>query len=281
MRNMFAPRPVLLQFLLGLFVCVTSSIAQAAERERIETFLSVTGFDVALDSIALTAESAPQILGLESSDFGAQWGRVSAQVFAKDTMRGIALDLLEASLSDEALQHAEDFYGSALGQRIVKAENASHMVEDSETTQVAGRRIIADLVRDGAGRVQILNRMSRAVDAAETALASLQEVQFRFIMAASAAGVIELQLDGNDLRAVMAEQEDEMRLSLQRSNLAASAYAYQAFDDAELTTYVTALETPLMQEVYTLLNAIQFEITANRFEALAYELAKVGQGEDI
>ncbi|WP_282095551.1 DUF2059 domain-containing protein [Epibacterium ulvae] len=286
MQNVNAPKPavrklmqLLLLPILSLFLLTPQ--ANAADRQRINTFLEITGFDVALDSIALNAESAPQILGLESSDFGARWSEITQDIFDTQVMRDIALDLLEKSLSDEALLHAEAFYGSALGQRLVAAENASHQIEDSTTTQIAGQRIIADLVREGAARVDLFKRMGRAVDSAETALTSLQEVQFRFIMAATDAGVIALELDADGLRALMTEQEDEMRLALQTSNLSASAYAYQAFSDTELAKYIDALETPLMQEVYTLLNAIQFEITANRFEALAYELAKVGQGEDI
>ncbi len=72
-----------------------------------------------------------------------------------------------------------------------------------------------------------------------------------------------------------------MRMALRASNLAASAYTYQGFSEAEIEAYVEALETPLMQEVYELLNAVQFEITANRFEALAYRMKELGQGEEL
>ena len=36
-----------------------------------------------------------------------------------------------------------------------------------------------------------------------------------------------------------------------------------------------------MQRVYELLNAVQYEITANRFEALAYRMSDVEPGQDI
>jgi hypothetical protein len=72
-----------------------------------------------------------------------------------------------------------------------------------------------------------------------------------------------------------------MRMSMRASNLAASAYTYQGFSDADRKLYVEALETPLMQRVYELLNAVQFEITANRFEELAFRMKELGQGEDI
>ncbi len=72
-----------------------------------------------------------------------------------------------------------------------------------------------------------------------------------------------------------------MRQAMLASSIATSAYTYQDFTNDELEDYVTALQTPQMQQVYTLLNAIQFEITASRYERLAYRLGKSGLSEDI
>jgi hypothetical protein len=44
---------------------------------------------------------------------------------------------------------------------------------------------------------------------------------------------------------------------------------------------VEALEQPLMQDVYKLLNAVQYEITANRFEELAFRLSDSEPAHDI
>lgn len=266
---------------IGVFASGLLSPARAADRAEVTAFLEVTGFDVALDSIALSAESAPEMLGLEAGDFGQEWTRLAARVFNTDRMRALALDILVETLDDAALDHAAAFYASDLGQRLVAAENAAHMVEDDETKQIAGQRIIADLVQDGADRLALLQRMTKAVDAADTGVKAIQQIQFRFLMAASAAGVIDLQLDADGLRAWQQEQAPGMRMALRASSMASSAYAYQDFSDEEVRSYVRALETPLMQEVYELLNAVQYEITANRFEALAYQMKGLGQGEDI
>ena len=45
----------------------------AANRDRIEAFLTTTGFDVALESIALSSRSAPQMLGIDPDGFGSDW----------------------------------------------------------------------------------------------------------------------------------------------------------------------------------------------------------------
>jgi len=263
---------------LGL---LAAGSAQAAERGKVQAFLEVTGFDVALDSIALSASDAPNMLGLSAGDFGSEWTRLSQSVFDRTKMRELALDILTETLEEDALSHAAAFYASDLGQRLVMAENASHLVEEDDTKQAAGQRIIADLVKADSNRVALYHRMGQAIDAAGSGLRFIQQIQFRFLMAASAAGVIELQLDADGLRALQRDQEGEMRMALRASNLAASAYTYQGFSEAEIEAYVEALETPLMQEVYELLNAVQFEITANRFEALAYRMKELGQGEEL
>ena len=43
--------------------------ARAAERDKLAAFLSVTGFDVALDSLRLSASSAPMMLGAKTDVF--------------------------------------------------------------------------------------------------------------------------------------------------------------------------------------------------------------------
>lgn len=283
MRQLLRPIFDLFLTLATAFLVILALVppVQAAERGKIIAFLEVTGFDVALDSIALSASDAPSMLGLSASDFGKEWTRLSESVFDQQEMRDLALEILVETLDDEALGHAAGFYASDLGQRLVAAENAAHMIEEDDVKQVAGQRIISDLVKDGSGRIALLNRMGQAIDAAGNGVKSVQQIQFRFLMAASAAGIIELQLDAEGLRALQKSQEGEIRIAMQAANLAASAYVYQDFSDAEIETYVEALEAPLMQKVYELLNAVQFEITANRFEELAYRMQELGQGEDI
>jgi hypothetical protein len=46
---------------------------QAQDEDRLTAFLAVTGFDAALDSIALSAGDAPLMLGRNATEFGADW----------------------------------------------------------------------------------------------------------------------------------------------------------------------------------------------------------------
>ncbi len=279
-RHSALHRVPVLVLAMVLVICAALS-ARAADRDRLEAFLQVTGFDVALDSIALSAAEAPAMLGMQASDFGSDWARISDEVFETGRMHAMALDILEANLGDDLLTHAAEFYASPLGQRLVEAENASHMVEDDAAKQHEGEALVARGVAQGDARVAVLRKLNTAVDGAGTAVRAVQEIQVRFLMAASNAGVLDAVLDEGALRALLKEGEDELRLSLQRSALANAAYTYQDFSLAELEAYLAALEDPRMQKVYELMNAVQYEIMANRFEALALRMADMHPGQEL
>lgn len=276
-----ARRTVTLMFTLALLIAGLGSAARAADRADVDAFLEVTGFDVALESIRLSADSAPQMLGIDAADFGSEWSRLVREIFDTDLMLQMGSDILSKALSDEALDHAAGFYASDLGKRLVVAENASHMKEDEDTKSEAGKAIIEGLNRIGSPRVALLERLNAASDVEDSSIRAIQEVQIRFLMAAANAGVIKLQMEEPDLREMLRAGEDEMRAAIKANALASSAYTYQAFSDAEIEAYAEALEHPTMQEVYALMNAVQFEIMANRYEAVAQRLAGMQPSQDL
>lgn len=272
----------MIPLVLGLLVFTTLQVsAEQPVREDVEGFLEVTGFDVALESIRLSADAAPQMLGLQADDFGSEWQRLVRDVFETERMHNMAIQILNETLKPDLLTHATDFYTSDLGQRLVVVENSSHMVEDDDLKSESGSQIIEGLRGIGSPRVAILERLNAASGSEETSLRSIQEVQIRFLMAAAGAGVIELQMDEADLRAAMETQSDGLRASLRLSALEGAAFTYQAFSDDELVTYAKALEDPKMKEVYELMNAVQYEIMANRFEAVADRLRVMQPSQDL
>lgn len=266
----------------ALILCMAMALpGLAAERDKVRAFLKVTGFDVALDSIALTAEDAPAMLGIKASDFGFQWKRAVAEVFDTAKMQGMAEGLLEKALSDDLLSHAAGFYATPLGLRLVEVENASHMVEDDESKRKAGEALIAAMGEDDPERLALLERMNAAIDSADMGVRAVIEIQVRFILAAARAGVMELKIGETELRAMLSENKDDMRASMEASALANSAWTYRDFSNDEISLYAEALEDERMQKVYDLMNAIQWEIMANRFEALAVKMAGMDRGEEL
>ena len=194
-----------------LVLCLGAPPLRAADRDRLEAFLTVTGFDVALESIRLSAETAPLMLGLEADDYGSEWVRLTEDVFDTAIMKDLALDILEQTLSDPLLTHAADFYASDLGQRLVEVENTSHMQEDDAAKEAEGTRLVAQMVETGSPRLEYFKRMNTAIDASDNGARAVLEVQYRFLIAASAAGLVDMQLDPEDLRLLLARQEPGLR----------------------------------------------------------------------
>ena len=255
--------------------------AQAADRAKVEAFLQVTGFDVALESLKYSAEDAPTMLGMDSGVFGSSWTRLSQEVFDVDLMHDMAVDILEQTLEDDKLAHAADFYASDLGQRLVEVENASHLEADDEVKRTGGQELVAQMVEEGSPRLEMFKRMGAAIDSSGTAVRAMQQIQLRFLLAAAAAGVIELQVDPAEMEAMMQEQEPQLRLAVAQNALASSAWVYREFSDEDVEAYTEALEHPDMMQVYELMNAVQYEIMANRFEALAARMSELDMGQDI
>ncbi|TKZ17499.1 DUF2059 domain-containing protein [Shimia litoralis] len=269
----------LFAFAVLSFVMLGTSV-MAADRASVAAFLKVTGFDVAIDSIALSASSAPDMLGMDASDFGLEWTRLANDVFQPELMQTRATDILEQTLSDDMLAHAATFYASDLGQRLVDAENASHFEEDA-VKYAEGEKLVTELMAENRARIDMLKRMNQAIDPNDIGPQAIQEIQVRFILAAAYAGLIELRIDEDGLRAALAETEPELLKSMEESALANSAYTYQNFTDAEILAYTEALEDPEMQLVYELMNAVHFEVMLNRFEVLAVRMADMQPAQDL
>nr|WP_319948177.1 DUF2059 domain-containing protein [uncultured Shimia sp.] len=269
----------LFAFAVLSFVMLGTSV-MAADRASVAAFLKVTGFDVAIDSIALSASSAPDMLGMDASDFGLEWTRLANDVFKPELMQTRATDILEQTLSDDMLAHAATFYASDLGQRLVDAENASHFEEDA-VKYAEGEKLVTELMAENRARIDMLKRMNQAIDPNDIGPQAIQEIQVRFILAAAYAGLIELRIDEDGLRAALAETEPELLKSMEESALANSAYTYQNFTDAEILAYTEALEDPEMQLVYELMNAVHFEVMLNRFEVLAVRMADMQPAQDL
>lgn len=254
--------------------------AQAAERADVENFLKITGFDVAVESIALGAGGAPSMLGLEEDAFGKTWTDLSAATFLVPEMVEQAVDLLEEKLEQDLLDHAVGFYESDLGQRLVQAENLAHF-DDDELKQIAGRQIVAGMVKDGDPKIEYFQRMNAAIDPEGWGLKAIQQIQVRFLLAASRAGVIRRDLDEGMLWAQIAENEAETLRAMQAGAIAGAAYTYQDFSADELEIYAVALEDPKMQTVYELMNAVHYKIMGDRFDDLAKHLDKLRPSEDL
>ncbi|MCK8463611.1 hypothetical protein MUY35_07080 [Aliiroseovarius sp. S1339] len=255
-------------------------VAQAAEEQDIREFLEVTGFDVAIASIQQGAMAGPALTGEDPDMFGRQWVKLAEEVFNPDEMISEAVEMIGAVMPDELLNHGADFYSSTLGQRLVEVENESHMADDTEK-YAEGERLTGELLDQNSIRLELFREMGKAIGSTETAIKSIVEIQVRYLMAAVAAGVSDFDISEEDLRLMLLEQAGEMRQNIEVNSLVANAYAYRDLSDEELIDYLAALQDPKMGQVYEILNAVQYQIMAERYETLASRLADLRPEQEL
>jgi hypothetical protein len=265
----------IIKFSFSLFaVFLTAFPLYGADRDKIRAFMKVTGFDVSLESMRVSASDAPAMLGLDSADFGRSWKLTADELFSPDSLKEDALGILQQALSDNVLLHASEFYASELGARLVTAENFSHF-EDSEIKKQQGEILLLGLLDRASPQPQYFRDMAKDIGAIDSGLRSFREVQVRFIMAAMGSGLIEQRLDEPGLRSMLAKEDTTIKEQMLKNIVTANAYTYRNFTDLEISKYRSALSTDEMKEVYELMNAIHFAIMADRYERLASKMVKL------
>ena len=274
---MMVMRKILLA--MSLLFCTVMPV-NSADRAQIAQFMAVTGFDVALESLRLSARDAPTMLGFDADDFGLSWSRLADRMFEPEALKSDALEILDKALTEDVLAHATGFYGSDLGQKLVTAENESHGLE-FEDREVEGARLAQALAARGSPQPQYFLDMAESIGYVGATIKAYREVQVRFLMAASLAGLIDQRFDEVDLRAMLAQQDDEVRQAMTDNLIVANAFTYRDFTDREMEIYRDALAMPQMMEVYELMNAIHFTIMADRFERMALEMVNLTPTQEL
>lgn len=267
-------------FAIGAIWLLSTLPAVSADREKLEVFMEVTGFDVALEGLRVSAHDAPAMLGMDANDFGLSWTKLADEIFEPEGLKNDALDILEDALQPSVLEHAAAFYASPLGQRLVTAENESHLTDDA-LKRDKGKELAAELMQRGSPQPQYFLDMSDHIGSIDTGIRQFREVQVRFLMSAMAAGIIEAEMSEEDLRQVLSQQDEEIRAAVLENMIAANAYTYRDFSDESIREYSEALATPEMMALYELMNAVQYTLMADRYEILASRMAELHPGQEL
>lgn len=266
-------------------VCVLSMVpfsAFAASEEKVNEFLNVTGFDVAIDSLPSSADNAPTMLGLEKSDFGPGFEAGAQRAFDLSVMRPKAVEMILENLSDEEIEHAIAFYSSELGRRLVVSENASHVEDDVSARQGRGGMILAQMgPEEQEERVDVLKVLAEASVTMEESLTNQAGAQFRFLVAADYEDLYTLALPEGMMYNLLLATMLEMKNDILMDAVVSSAATYEDFSNEELATYTAALQEEDMQSVYEVMDNVYFELLGDGFEKLAREMAQLGVSEEL
>lgn len=266
--------------LAAVWLLAAIAPVRAADREVYRAFLETTGFDVAITSLQQDAMSGPGMSGQEANDFGNQYVALAEQVFDPELMLDRAIDMMAAVMPDELVAHGVAFYASDLGKRLVEVENASHQTP-FDVRRAEGEAIVAELAETNPGRLEDFQAMMDAIGGVDASVRAVLEVQIRYLLAAMAAGTVDFEFSEEELRAIMAEQEPMMKAEIARGSIVGAAYTYRDVSDEDIRAYRAALEEPMMRQVYEALNAIQYQVMAERYEVLAGRLAGLSPQTDL
>lgn len=276
----FRALPPLMALLVAGLVFLSHSHAHAADRGKLQAFLQVTGYDVVIESLQKGAMAGPGMVGEAPDTFGKQYARLAEQVFVPAEMTRRALDILEAVMPEDLVDAGADFYASDLGQRLVAVENASHMADDA-MKYTEGRKLLQAMVDAGSPRLEMLKAMDRAIGSAETSRKAVVEIQVRFLLAAMAAGASPIDMTETELRAALMREAVARAPQSEMLGLMANAWTYRDISDADLAAYVAALQTSEMRRVYEVLNATQFQVMIERYQALGERLGELQPQQDL
>ncbi len=278
-RRLLAGLSVLL-LVLALAPILRPAPLLAAERAKLRAFLEITGFDKAIEGLQESAVAGPGLAGNAPDAFGSEWVRLAREIFDKQAMVEQALDMMEAVMPDDLVNHGAAFYASDLGQRLVAAENAAILTPDEEKYAL-GELLVMRMLQSDPQRIELFRKMSDAIGGVEQSVRSVIELQVRYLMAAMVAGSGDIDMSEADLRGLLESQAEEIARNVEAYTILGAAYTYRDFSNADLAAYVQALEHPKMRRVYELLNAIQFEVMAARYERLAAALAELAPQTEL
>jgi hypothetical protein len=254
--------------------------ARAGDPARVEAFFAVTGFDVAIDGLQVNAMAGPGLVGDVPATFGQQYADLAREVFDPAMMRKRGVDLVAQVMSDDLLNAGAAFYASDLGQRLVAVENESQLANDDEKYS-QGQAILEKLVKDDPARVQIFRDIDASLGSDEMTIRALTEVQVRFTMAAQLAGVIDGNMSEDELRQSIEEQMRAAQPQMQIYGLMDMAYTYRDISDADMQAYADELASDAMRQIYSVMNATQYQIMIERYQVLGSRLGELKPQADL
>lgn len=270
----------MVRFLLAAVLALTAAMAAAADRGKLAAFLSVTGYDVVIESLQQGAMAGPGLVGDAPDTFGRQYAALAEEVFDPADMQARALDILAAVMPDELVDAGADFYASDLGQRLVAAENSGHLTPSAEKF-AQGTSLVEAMIAASDPRIDLFKGLADAVGSDDVSQRAVVEIQVRFLLAASAAGAMPQGPDEAELRAILTAQARAQAPQTEFFGLVSNAYTYRDISTPDLEAYLEALREPQMQQVYEILNATQFQVMIERYEALGARLSELAPQQDL
>lgn len=213
---------------------------------------------------------------------GADWKAEVSRIYDVDRLRANFTAALEASLGSdpETLAEIAAFFGSDLGQRILKLEIEARRAFLDTAAEEAAQVAADDAAAAKDPRVTQLRRMIEAADLLEMNVAGTLSGNLSFMTGVASTGAYGVVPDDQILSEVWA-QEDQIRADTSTWLYSYLGLAYSSLTEAEMESYIKFWESPAGQR----LNAALFAAFDVVFRDVSRDLGKAAgiamQGRDI
>ncbi|WP_103335996.1 DUF2059 domain-containing protein [Pseudotabrizicola formosa] len=214
---------------------------------------------------------------------GAQWDAVVALIYDSATMRSRFDAALEQSLAGAGadLDQIEEFFGSDLGQTVLRLEVEARRALMDEDVEDAAKLAWEDLRAEGGARVDALTRFVETNDLIESNVMGAMNANLAFYRGMSESGAFPQEMTEEQMLADVWGQEPDVRAETTDWLFPFLSLAYQPLSGEELEAYIAFSATQAGRK----LNAALFAAYDVVFTQISYDLGRAVssqmQGEDI
>lgn len=195
----------------------------------------------------MSEEGAAMGAEIESDLFpgrgGARWEAEIARVHDPEAMEADLRARLDAELTGVDLAPAEAFFGSDIGRRIIRLENAARRALLDSEVEEAGVLLFEDMIRSRDPRLDALKEFAEINELVELNVAGALNSNYAFYVGLAEGGAFGDALDEGDMLAEVWAQEDAVRSETEKWVFSMLATAYGPLADEELAAYVAFSRT--------------------------------------
>ena len=262
-----------------------TTMTEAVSAERIRALVDLMQVDKMLDVMRQEGLDYGKTLNddMMGGSAGADWQAKLEGVYDVDALRsGIEATMLRVySEEPSMLGDVEEFFGSALGQKILNLEVEARRAMLDDATKDAAELASQQMMGDNDPRMDLLRRFAEVNDLLEMNVAGAMTSNLAFYKGLASEGAFGNELTEDQMLSDVWNQEPQVRGDSEKWLFTFMTLAYQPLTDADVEAYIAFSESPAGQQ----LNAAVFAAFDETFRQVSFELGRAAaqqmQGNDI
>jgi hypothetical protein len=282
-------------FALGIFVSLAAPLAFpvmmtgqtapiSSDLAALDTFLEVLAVKDLID--VMHQEGIKSADGMDADMLGGSggqgWSATIAGIYDPAKMYSTFKGRLQSELAQDkiSVEKANAFFGSDLGQKVIKLEIEARRALLNEAAEAAAEAGYYGMVEKNEPRVAQIKRFAEANDLIESNVMGAMNGNLAFFRGLAAGGATQ-GLSESDMLAEVWSGEAEARTQAEVWLYPFLALAYEPLSDAELDAYIAFSQSPAGARINAALFAAFDTLFVDISEKLGKAAAAEMTGQDI